>query len=222
MRSLFAAALVLGLAACASAPPSDADVAARADPEADVRAVATWMTGTFSSAEQHAAAPDDYFDIRLVMVPVWTDRTDGVWLYVEQAVGDHLEAPYRQRVYRLSREGEGEVASDVYTLPGEAKRFAGAWRQPVPLADVKPEDLTLRAGCTVHLRRTADGAWEGGTRGAGCASELRGAKYATTEIRLEDGLLRAWDRGHTEAGDQVWGPAKGPYRFVRVSAEPPR
>ncbi|MDH3592370.1 MAG: CpcT/CpeT family chromophore lyase, partial [Planctomycetota bacterium] len=59
------------------------------------------MTGTFSSREQAVADPDNFRAIRLVMLPIWTQRGDGPWLYVEQAAEDALGRPYRQRVYRL-------------------------------------------------------------------------------------------------------------------------
>ena len=70
------------------------------DPSAAAR-LGSWMTGSFSSASQASAAPDDYFDIRLYMVPIWDGRADGPWLYVEQAAASALERPYRQRVYQV-------------------------------------------------------------------------------------------------------------------------
>ena len=60
-----------------------------------------WMTGSFSSQAQ-AQADERYYDIRLEMVPIWTDRDDGRWLYVEQAAASALERPYRQRIYRVA------------------------------------------------------------------------------------------------------------------------
>ena len=48
----------------------------------DLEVLLSQMIGSFSSAEQ-AADDEDYFDIRLEMVPIWPDRQDGYWLYVE-------------------------------------------------------------------------------------------------------------------------------------------
>lgn len=47
---------------------------------------------SLNSGEQ-ARADSSYFDIRLVMEPIWEDRTDGRWLYVEQAVAGHEVRP---------------------------------------------------------------------------------------------------------------------------------
>ena len=175
--------------------------------------LARWMSGNFSSASQAAAAPEDYFDIRLVMVEIWAERADGPWLYVEQAAASALDRPYRQRVYRLVDTPEG-VRSDVFLLPGDALAFAGAWRTPDSFDTLEPAALVEREGCSIYLVER-DGAFEGSTRGDSCSSELRGATYATSEVRIEPDLLTSWDRGWDQDGVQVWGAELGPYEFVR-------
>jgi hypothetical protein len=53
---------------------------------------------------------------------------DGVWLYVEQAVAEYLEKPYRQRVYHVTDQGEGRFASAVFSMDSPL-RFAGAFAE---------------------------------------------------------------------------------------------
>lgn len=208
-RAVVMAALALASAAFAAAPggapePSDADLAA----------LAAMMTGSFSSAAQAAADPENFRDIRLAVVPIWTDRDDGPWLYVEQAAATALEAPYRQRVYRLVRTGEKTIESRVYTLPDPPLRFAGAAQDPAKLAELGPDALTLRAGCAVVLEKSGQ-EWKGSTAGTGCASDLRGASHATSEVTITAAGMRSWDRGYDAVGKQVWGAVSGPYIFVR-------
>lgn len=178
--------------------------------------LAGWMTGSFSSALQ-AAADSEYFDIRLRMTPIWGGRTDGPWLYVEQAVATSLDKPYRQRVYHLVEPSPGRYVSEVFELPGDPLRFAGAWKCDSLLAGLTPEALELRQGCGVHLRWNAEQqAYEGRTPGEGCLSTLKGAAYATSEVRIgADGLV-SWDRGWDEHGLQVWGAVQGGYQFRRA------
>jgi len=140
-------------------------------PPANVQELAGWMTGSFSSAEQAASDPS-FFDIRLHMTRIWPTRSDGPWLYVEQAAAAKLNEPYRQRVYRLVAQGDGTIESRVFTLPGDPLRFAGKWAAPADFETLKPEDLELRAGCSLYLRRTSDGAYVGSTQGQGCESSL--------------------------------------------------
>jgi hypothetical protein len=183
--------------------------------ESDLGAAVAWMTGTFSSGEQ-ALSDTDYLDIRLEMRPIWPERTDGYWLYVEQAVADHLERPYRQRVYHVTEEGDGRIRSEVYEIP-DPLRFAGVWKSGDRLGSLTPDSLSLRRGCAVILDRVSEGAFEGGTVGEECLSTHRGAHYATSMVRLTPEGLTTWDRGYDAEGNQVWGAAGGGYHFKRIN-----
>jgi hypothetical protein len=182
----------------------------------DLEVLTRWMTGSFDSSEQ-ASKDEAYFDIRLEMVPIWTEREDGPWLYVEQASAENLERPYRQRVYRLRAMEDGTFHSEVYSIP-DPLRFAGHWKKDGPLSELTPDDLELREGCTVILRREKK-LFAGGTEGSGCSSTLRGASYATSEVVVGRDRIESWDRGFSAAKDQVWGAEKGPYIFRRSTGK---
>jgi hypothetical protein len=183
----------------------------------DVRALARGLTGSFNSKAQ-SEADSSYFNVLLHMVPIWTDRTDGIWLYVEQAMSTTPDAPYRQRVYRVLRRDDGKLVSEVYLLPGsreEVLKYAGAWKSDKPLDGLTPDKLISRAGCEMILSANPDGSFKGGTQGKNCPSELNGAAYATSEAEVLPRQLRTWDRGFNSSDTQVWGAKKGPYIFDR-------
>lgn len=186
--------------------------AAAAEP-ADFAILVQWMTGSFASTAQ-AEADSNYLDIRLEMKPIWTDRGDGAWLYVEQAVAWALDKPYRQRVYHVRDLGDGRFTSAVYSLPDPAAAV-GAWQLEQPLAGLGPDDLLAREGCVVQLVRTQGGAFTGGTHQRDCTSELRGATWASTEIEIRADGMTSWDRGWNDAGEQVWGAEDAGYVFLR-------
>jgi len=96
------------------------------------------MTGSFSSEEQ-ATADSSYFDIRLQMARIWSERTEG---------------------------------------------------------------------------------FVGGTEGKGCASDLRRATYATSEVVVKLDHLTSWDRGFDKSDRQVWGAEKGGYVFLKLPSAP--
>ncbi len=185
--------------------------------------LAKWMTGTFSSAEQAAQDPDEYFHIRLVMLPIWEQQAHGDerWLYVEQAAADSLDQPYRQRIYRLSQLGSNRFQSEVFELPGDPLRFAQAWKTPTLLAALKPEDLEKREGCAILLTG-GEGVYIGRTKERSCPSTLRGAAWASSEVIVQADQLTSWDRGWDADGRQVWGATKAGYRFVKQSEGAPR
>lgn len=209
VRFVPALALALALGGCASTRPPQANAAERLD------TLAAWMSGIFTS-EAQSKADAEFRNVRLVMYPIWTDRTDGKWLYAEQAVVESLDKPYRQRVYHLMVLPDGSIESVVYLIPGDATLLANAWQQPHFLENLRPDLLRQREGCEVFLTFDAAGReFVGGTQGTGCPSERAGASYATSEIAISDGVLVSWDRGFDKSGVQVWGATKGGYRFVR-------
>lgn len=181
----------------------------------DLDLLAERLTGHFSSERQSVEQPG-YFDIHLHSVRIWPDRTDGIWIYVEQAMATALEKPYRQRVYRLVEEPTGTFTSIVYELPDPAA-FAGAWVEPARFADLTPQQLVERVGCNVSLTKNERGEFVGSTAGTGCGSVLNGASYATSEVFIDETGMSTWDRGYNDKGEQVWGATEGPYRFDRVS-----
>jgi hypothetical protein len=193
-----------------------ASVAADTASQLALERLATFLTGSFSSADQ-ALADKNYRNVALHVVRIWPERPDGPWLYVEQALAEALDQPYRQRVYQLAVAADGTLESRVFTLDDPIKA-TGAWRTPAPLSDLTPERLTFREGCTVYLQAMPDGSYVGGTRGDGCASDLRGATHATSEVTVKSDQLVSWDRGFNAAGKQVWGASTGGYVFKRVAA----
>ncbi len=185
------------------------------DHDEELKLLAEWMTGHFTSAEQ-AAKDKEFFEVHLNMVPIWTERKGEYWLYVEQAMASALDKPYRQRIYRLSwPDGAKGPESAVYFLPDDPLKFAGAHKKPELLAKLKPEDLKLKDGCAIHLLKKDKDTYEGATEGKKCASDLRGASYATSEVKVTKDTLTSWDRGYDKDDKQVWGATKGPYMFKK-------
>lgn len=186
---------------------------AAASAKADVNLLADYLTGHFSSLKQ-SQTDMQYFDIHLHAARIWKDRSDGPWIYVEQARGDALNEPYRQRVYHVVQLDDGTFASHVFELPNPDKAV-GAWKDESLLAGVTPQMLVTRAGCTVYMKYE-DGKFVGGTKEKECKSTLRGATYATSEVVATPEGLRTWDRGYDADGKQVWGAKAGPYVFDRI------
>lgn len=194
----------------------------------DADTLAQWMSGSFSSRAQHAAEVGgdadelralvarhgDHADVRMHAVPVWTERTDGRWLYVERERGNQAAKPESMRVVHIHVE-DGELASDTYLLPGDEARFAGAWKSNAPLQGIGPDALTLREGCTLHWSRADGGTFVGASEPGACRSDLNGAAYAVSRMTVSSARITSWDRGFDASDRQVWGVTSGPYAFER-------
>jgi hypothetical protein len=169
-----------------------------------------WMTGEFSSAEQ-AANEATYDDINLKMIHIWPEKKTGAWIYVEQALASSPNEPYFQRVYFLREMGDGQFSRDVYIIP-EKEKFIGAWKDASQFMEMNQFDLKYKDGCAVFL--DYDGfQYSGRTNEETCKSTLRGASYASSEVKITKGVLESWDRGYDAEGNQVWGAEKGAYVF---------
>lgn len=181
--------------------------------ESDLNRLVNYMVGDFSSQAQ-SQRDSDFYDIRLHIRPIWTSDKSNHWLYVEQAAAAAEHKPYRQRVYKVEADANGNFKSIVYTLPDQAT-WAGKYKTPKAFDRLKPADLTLREGCAVYLQKQKDGTFTGSTQGIGCESTLRGAKYASSKVTITAKALLSWDQGFNEKGEQMWGATKGGYEFIK-------
>lgn len=179
--------------------------------QASLDQLAEWMTGYFNSSDQ-AEEDSSYYDISLYMVRIWPERDDGYWLYIEQAVSEMGDRPYRQRVYQLTRE-EDDYLSRVFELP-DPGRFVNQYADPRSFIAITPDSLMERKGCEVSLT-PSEGAYRGGTAEKTCESSLRGASYATSRVSVYEDHLESWDQGFDAEGSQVWGAEKGGYIFMK-------
>ena len=185
-RTVVAMLLPLALLACNAMPSRLAGTSAdlSADPAA---AVAKMMQGHYDSRDQ-AAADKTYFPIALAMVPIWPERSDGYWLYVEQAMADSPDKPYRQRVYRVYNGERGEVISEVFTFAGP-ERFVQGWRTGT-LAGLYRDGLQPRVGCAAAM-------------GSGKARPAATAAPPNAAARRMPLRRCAWNRGGWPAGTAV-------------------
>ncbi len=179
----------------------------------DLSLLVSYLDGNFNTLEQ-SKADTNYYHIVLHMKTIWKERTDGVWMYVEQAVGWKQDKPYRQRIYKISVLDENTIISEVYTFENPLK-YTGAWKDENLISDLSPDKLTKREGCTVYIQKTGSDTFEGETRGKECQSDLAGAKYASSKVTIKPDMFISWDRGFDDKDEQVWGAEKGGYIFKK-------
>jgi CpeT protein len=179
----------------------------------DLQQVNTFMTGSFDNSRQ-AATDTIYTEVTLHMYPIWIDTKD-YWLYVEQAFSDNQEKPYRQRIYKLSRENDSVLKSEIYTLPN-ASLWKNKWETPEQFDKLLIDSIVLIEGCEVFLKKTGEGTYKGKTKDKNCLNDLNGASYAISEVEIGEKSITAWDRGFSEKDSLVWGPEKGGYIFNKI------
>lgn len=170
------------------------------------------MQGSFNS-EIQSQVDSTYYNISLHMYPIWKDK--GHFLYVEQALSSMQDKPYRQRIYEVSQLNDSAYKSAVYTLPVDSV-WIGKWKTPSAFDSLSINDLTLKNGCEVLLKRLEPNYFKGGTGKKTCESSLRGASYAQSEVEIMEDKIISWDRGFDANGNHVWGAEKGGYIFNKL------
>lgn len=204
-------AVLLSLLLAGAGPAAGAE--ARGDP---LREYVDLQTGTFTSALQ-AQQDARYGVAEWHVAEIWSGASRAErWLYVESWMKDG-KAPYLQRISRVSLLPDGAVLARRYEIP-DAARYVGAWREPGRFASLAPDALVEMTGCDVVLARAGERRWEGGTRGAGCRNDYKGASYAISQTALAADGMTNWDRGFDADGRLRWGPEHGGYRFTRADA----
>ena len=168
------------------------------------------MQGSYSS-EKQSIVDTTYFNISLRMVPIWKNK--GHYLYVEQAMFKKQEKPYRVRIYKLTQKGDAFI-SEIHTLKNE-KEWIGKWKTPEAFDSLSENDIELKQGCAVTLKRIGKNKFIGQTGDKTCPSELRGASYASSKVTVTQNEILSWDQGFDKNGKQVWGAEKGGYHFLK-------
>ncbi|WP_297514422.1 chromophore lyase CpcT/CpeT [Flavobacterium sp.] len=176
-----------------------------------MKELVTIMQGHYSS-EKQASQDKDYFNISLRMTPIW--KSKGHYLFVEQALFDKQNQPYRVRIYKLTQQGD-QFISTIYTLKDE-KKWIGKWATPEAYDQLTEADIEIKDGCEVILKRTAKNTFEGATGDKTCPSELRGARWANSKVTVTHNSILSWDQGFDKDGKQVWGATKGGYEFIKL------
>ncbi|MFN3314375.1 MAG: CpcT/CpeT family chromophore lyase [Hyphomonas sp.] len=208
------------LAAAFMAAPSSAETTAGPpDPAAEFAGIAT---GSWTSRQQSADPRYDWVESETVRI--LPDRSDGVWLYQENAImapspqetpaDGAKDRPYFQIVIQLRSIGAHEVHATTYRLDTpEARTGArGLWK--TTSLEFDPAWIGTVA-CMNEMGRISEGYWTGQ---ADCPNTYRGGvKVDSRSVRTPDSYVN-WDRGFDAEGQHVWGPREGGYVFRRQEA----
>lgn len=182
--------------------------------------VAAWLTGTFEAKDPVAGG--DFVRIVVVSIPKSRLANGAAILYREEASAPRLDEPSLQRFYRV--EEDGEVVRLRAFDPKDPFIVRGKWRDPATLALYGPNDVRVKLGCTITLKRVGV-RWEGGTPEAtalmACPSAVRSAVRISSSMTLSKDELVQWDRGFDERGKQTWGSLEGGTTFVKKSPASP-
>ena len=179
----------------------------------------TWMCGSFSSENHADTTVNQYIvDVRLHVTQIWDDRNVGeniYWVYVEQAYASSLSNPYRQRIYKIMLDANGEMYDEVYAIPTPSTYLHG-YNTPEMFDAIAEADLTHKVGCDVFFDWNGT-FYEGATSGNGCGASIPGVDYIKSFSSFHPDHMTSWDLGYNAQGAWVMGP-DWPYIFDKLES----
>jgi hypothetical protein len=217
-RSVVLGLVALALAGCALQPAPDPFPAEARTGLATRRAgiLASYMEGRFESIAQEGERVDSR-PVVLHVVRLWPEREAEFWFYEEYAAAETPDKPYLQRVRRMGEASGDILAAEFYFLPRPAGSLVGEWRKEKPFEGIDPAKLERRVGCRVEIFLSNMVLFNGATQNGACPGELPGVARERLEFFQSSSSLRIWDQGWDSSGRLVFGGAKGPLEFRRLS-----
>ncbi|WP_339611667.1 chromophore lyase CpcT/CpeT, partial [uncultured Planktosalinus sp.] len=152
--------IVASFTACKEQPPKETATELEIEKDSELENLHSMMTGSFSN-ERQATLDTNFRKVTLHMYPIWVEK-DGKWLYVEQALTNKQEEPFRQRIYKLSRENDSTLRSDIFTIPN-ASLWTCKWQTPKFFDRLLPETIEIKEGCEMLLKKTTENTFIGKT-----------------------------------------------------------
>jgi hypothetical protein len=147
------------------------------------------------------------------MYPIWKDK--GNFLYVEQALSNKQNKPYRQRIYEVTQLTDSTFSSAIYTIPNDSL-WIGKWKNTQEFDQLSMDSISKKEGCAVILKQLEPNYFKGETGEKTCESTLYGASYATSEVEILEDKIISWDRGFDSEDKHIWGAEKGGYIFNKL------
>jgi len=171
-----------------------------------------YLQGNYTNKTQ-VKNEKDIQEYELHIAPIWEDREDEHWLYVERRNINEPNIPVHQRVVKIF-ENMDFIKQQVFFIPS-AKDYLDGWRQVEVFDSLKPEQLLKQRGCTVFFKETEKDNFKGITLGKSCANRFKGAKYSRTDMNVKEEEMRWLEQGFDENNMFIWGPEHGGIQFVK-------
>jgi len=197
---------------------------------ADIRTLATWMSGQFENGEQSRRDPAWFVGLRLWCRPL-PDRANralnaiagtdaAIGLFVEQAPLPEANRPYRQRLFLLCPASDDRAAAVWYFGFNDPQPYIGAGTEPDKLDRLDRDDIQTLVNAEFPLVRS-------GGRFVSRADDDRVCSFAFGDRRgsvslgfeIEANRWSSFDRGiDPETGRGLWGALMGPYVLTKQAA----
>ena len=172
------------------------------------------LSGGFSNQTQAFDNPPLFAHILVKFRPLPQLKPGS--LLLEQTYAIAPENPYRIRVLRVDRRGDGLIIHNQALL--EEQRFWGAVEDEARRRAILDDDLLPLQGCTYVVREDGGGFKGEVESGCRCLVERKGTTaYLVSTFEIDATGMRTVDRGHDPTTHELlWGSLAGAFAFERT------
>ena len=171
------------------------------------------LTGSFNNSAQDSTSSVQ----ALHLYPIWLSNEDK-YLYVEKTAIETPMTATEQQVYKLESDGKGGFITKVYNIKSP-ESMVGKFETPSFFDQFSTNILLENEGCSLYLRKHADGSYSGSTRLDHCKNTKNGSAYTTTTVKIRENTLMFWEKGFDESGKQLWEASLGSSRYSRMDSK---
>ncbi len=175
-----------------------------------------WLSGEHHSTNDKIQDRD--VQLTLQILPIWQDRIDGEWLYMESRVINSQRKPFRQRILQLVDTPNGRIRLYSYSIP-RASDFAGAYYEPEILSSLTLSQLSIHSGCELLIQLKDTGIFVGESDAKTCVPRRMGLQFMTTFFAVSEFNLSFLDRGYDKRGQLIQGSLENPVTFLKMSPD---
>ncbi|MCH2044660.1 MAG: chromophore lyase CpcT/CpeT [Saprospiraceae bacterium] len=108
------------------------------------------VVGHFSNKEQLENYSIDEKEQELIIIPIFKDRPDEFWVYVELFSPSLVDQPIEQRVQRFRKVERDTILVEVYYLP-QPEEYINEWKKDKPFENLEKKDLVRDNGCDMII-----------------------------------------------------------------------
>lgn len=108
------------------------------------------VVGHFSNKEQLENYAIDEQEQELIIIPIFKDRPDEFWVYVELFSPSLVDQPIEQRIQRFRKVERDTIVVEVYYLP-QPGDYINEWKKEKPFGEFEKKDLIRDSGCDMVI-----------------------------------------------------------------------
>lgn len=171
-----------------------------------------WLSGTHSSTNDEIQGRGVSIDLDIF--PIWQDRPDGEWLYMESRVAGSSNKPFRQRILQLVATPNNLIRLYSYSIP-RASDFAGAYSAPQILTSLTQSQLSISNSCELLIEFKVSGTFVGETDPNTCMLSNHNTSIITATFTVSPLNMTFLDGGYDKFGNLVPGRLDAPVNFLK-------